>query len=570
MTERKRGASCVMVLGTSSGAGKSLLTTALCCWLSSRDRAVVPFKAYTMSNNARVVSVPAALRHIAPREKEHGGSESCAKKEEAADVPRAPCPGAEMMGEIGAAQFVQALACGVAPTVAMNPVLFKPESGGCDVIVYGVSSRSLVACIPPRDWNAALWPYCQGALKLLQSDPEVEVLIMEGMGSCSEINLDDYANLRCAREADAACLLVTDLDRGGAFAHLLGTFLLLSERDQSRVRGFVLNRVPEEAAVRAMLLPGIVELQRRTGVPTVGMIPVLPQDSLLDEEDVAWHSRHKVSSAMPISSHSQGHISKISIVAYPYMSNSDEFTPLLRWACQQEGHVLSWARCPDDLCGSDLVILPGSKDTVKDLEWIRTTGIDAALVQLAPLARIMGICGGLQMLGTEIALKDSSAEDTQAQKHVPCLGHLRDVQTVFCSTDKKLLKWLRVGFVHCSTATADNTLWGPVFAGLHASGVVFDCYEIHHGRSSATCQGPEGVSDDRAVLTDLDSGLAAGWIAGNVFGTYAHGLFQSEDFCRALGMGNVGGEGNLTRIFDNLAQVIERNFVPNLAEILNI
>jgi adenosylcobyric acid synthase len=470
-------AKAVMVLGTTSGAGKSWLATALCRWYARQGLRVAPYKAQNMSNNARVV------------------------------------PGLDgRMGEIGSAQYFQALAARRVPEVRMNPVLLKPEADTqSQVVVLGEVDGAL-SRMPWRERSAALWPRAEGALQALMA--ESEVVVIEGAGSPAEINLaaSDYVNLGTARASRAACLLVTDIDRGGAFAHLYGTHQLMPADVRAQLRGFVLNRFRGDAA---LLSPGPEQLQALTGVPTIATLPMWRGHGL-PEEDGVFDDR------------STGAGLRIAVVAYPRISNLDEFQPLR----QLPGVRLSWARTPADLQGVDWVILPGSKSTAADLAWLRAQKLDAAIN--AHTGPILGICGGLQMLGE--ALIDPHGVDGNA----PGLG-LLPLVTVF-ETHKLLL----------DTAVAFDPLDGPwaPLSLVHARG-----YEIRHGRTRAH----PAFEAPRVALRNAE-GEAIGWQAGQagrVLGVYAHGLFEQPAVLQALFGQHIQP---LDAVFDGLADFIDHHF----------
>ena len=307
-----------MVLGTTSGAGKSWLTTALCRYYSNLGLKVAPFKAQNMSNNARVVPGPAGV-----------------------------------MGEIGSAQYFQALAARTEPEVRMNPLLLKPEADThSQVVLMGQVSAELTA-MPWRGRSERVWPQIAAALDALRA--ENDVVVIEGAGSPAEINLhaSDIVNMRVARHADARCLLVTDIDRGGAFAHLYGTWALLPEDERALIHGFVLNKFRGDAS---LLAPAPQMLQDLTGVPTVATIPMQWRHGL-PEEDGVFDDRTLSAGAVHTT---------VAVVAYPRISNLDEFQPLKN----VPGVRLLWARSPADLGGlkpTDWVVLPGSKATAADL-----------------------------------------------------------------------------------------------------------------------------------------------------------------------------------------------------------
>ncbi|MDT9000191.1 cobyric acid synthase [Paucibacter sp. APW11] len=487
----------VMVLGTTSGAGKSWLATALCRWYARQGLKVAPFKAQNMSNNARVV---------------------------VAGPPPGSMAEFGRMGEIGSAQYFQALAARRVPEVRMNPVLLKPEADtASQVVVLGEVDERLTR-MPWRERSEQLWLHARPALHALMA--ENDVVVIEGAGSPAEINLhsSDYVNMRTALEVDAACLLVTDIDRGGAFAHLYGTHQLLPTQERALIRGFVLNRFRGDAS---LLAPGPEQLQALTGVPTVAVLPMwrghgLPEeDGLYDDGGAAaWPG-------------GAGRPLRIVVVAYPRLSNLDEFQPLRNLP----GVRLSWARSPAELDGADWIILPGSKAVAADLAWLRAQGLDAAIARHAAAGRpLLGICGGLQMLGE--TLVDPHGIDGNA----PGLG-LLPLVTQF--ERDKLLRPTRLRFA--DTLAAPWQAW----QGIDSEG-----YEIHHGR---TVQHPSLAAAEVALRDD--AGAPIGWQAGSVLGVYAHGLFEQPALLRALFGQQVQ---TLDQVFDGLADYIDTHFAPGL------
>ena len=481
-------AKCVMVLGTSSGAGKSWIATALCRHYARQGLKVAPFKAQNMSNNARVVASPAGA------------------------------------GEIGSAQYFQALAARAVPEVRMNPLLLKPEADThSQVVLLGQVDAELTA-MPWRGRSEQVWPHISQALAELRA--EHDVVVIEGAGSPAEINLmaSDIVNLRVAREAQARCLLVTDIDRGGAFAHLYGTWALLPEADRALIQGFVLNKFRGDAA---LLSPAPEQLQQLTGVPTVATLPMWWQHGL-PEEDGVFDDR----------SRSSGQVERsVAVVAYPRLSNLDEFQPLKNIP----GLRLVWARSPADLAGADWIILPGSKHTSSDLAWLRAQSLDRAIADHAARGgAVLGICGGLQMLGE--ALIDPHGIDGNA----PGLG-LLPLVTVF--DPEKTVQRTQARF---------GELAGPwsKLSGIEASG-----YEIHHGQ---TAQHP-AMAQMGDVAREVLPGLAWQNAAGNVLGCYLHGLFEDAAVLQALFGADVP---TLDAVFDGLADYLERHCQPGVLDAL--
>ncbi|HQQ71464.1 MAG TPA: cobyric acid synthase [Alicycliphilus sp.] len=476
-------ARCVMVLGTSSGAGKSWLATALCRHYSNQGLKVAPFKAQNMSNNARVVATP-------------GGQ----------------------FGEIGSAQYFQALAARATPDVRMNPLLLKPEADThSQVVLLGQVSEALSA-MPWRGRSASVWPQIAAALDALRA--ENDVVVIEGAGSPAEINLhdSDVVNMRVARHAGARCLLVTDIDRGGAFAHLYGTWALLPDDERALIKGFVLNKFRGDAS---LLAPAPQLLRDKTGVPVVATIP-MQWNHGLPEEDGVFDTR----------SSGQGTIhTRIAVVAYPRISNLDEFQPLKN----VPGVRLTWARGPADVDAADWIILPGSKATAADLAWLRAQGLDAAIAAHAARGgRVLGICGGLQMLGE--ALIDTVGVDGNG----PGLGLLP----------------LVTSFEADKTVRPTHTRFGAVQGAWQAlSGVPVQGYEIHHGQ---TAQHP-AMAAKGDVARELIPGLAWQNPAGNVLGLYLHGLFEDAAVLRAL----FGADApTLEQVFERMAEGVGRWFAP--------
>ena len=321
----------LIVWGTSSGAGKSWLATALCRCAARRGIDVVPFKAQNMSNNARVV------------------------------------PGLDGgYGEIGAAQYFQALAARVSPHVDMNPVLLKPERDTASQAVLRGQVAAGLSAMPRRQRSVQLARVAQSSFERLARAHKL--VVIEGAGAPAEINLadHDYVNLGAARWASTlgttAALLVTDIDRGGAFAHLYGTWQLMPDDLRGLIQGFVLNRFRGDAA---LLAPGPAQLQAITGVPLAGVLP-MRRDHGLPEEDGLFD--------LPRGSGGEVRL-RVAVIVTPCISNLDEFQPLLR----VPGLRLIWAREPGELQGVDWIVLPGSKQVSGDLAWLRARGLDAAI-----------------------------------------------------------------------------------------------------------------------------------------------------------------------------------------------
>lgn len=469
---------CVMVLGTTSGAGKSWVTTALCRYYARSGLKVAPFKAQNMSNNARVVV----------------GLD-------------------QQQGEIGSAQYFQSLAANAVPNVHMNPILLKPEADTMSQVVLMGSVNRELSDMPWRERSEKVWPYICASLDQLRT--ENDVVVIEGAGSPAEINLhaSDIVNMRVAVYAQAKCLLVTDIDRGGAFAHLYGTWALLPPQERLLIKGFVLNKFRGDAS---LLAPGPQMLQEMTGIPVMATLPMWYHHGL-PEEDGIFDDR----------SYSTGAVIKtIAIIAYPRISNLDEFHALKN----VQGVRLVWARTPNDCVNADWIVLPGSKATASDLQWVRDQGLDVTISNhVAQGGAVLGICGGLQMLGQELV--DPYGVDGNAHG----LG-LLPLVTVF-DRDKTVR--------HTKVSFGDVTgMWSSL------SKLTVEGYEIHHGQTTEYTKNYSQVSGAVEVAPNL------AWQnkEGNVFGCYLHGLFEDTAVLQSL-FGSYAA--TLDNVFDGLANFLQ-------------
>ncbi|MDP3815788.1 cobyric acid synthase [Pseudomonas sp.] len=436
----------LMVQGTTSDAGKSTLVTALCRWLKRQGIAVVPFKPQNMALNSAVT----------------------------ADG-----------GEIGRAQAVQAQAAGLAPHTDMNPVLLKPNSDiGAQVIIHGRALSSMDAVAYHDYKKVALQAVLQSHQRLSAAYP---VVMVEGAGSPAEINLraGDIANMGFAEAVDCPVLLIADIDKGGVFAHLVGTLELLSPSEQARIKGFVINRFRGDIA---LLQPGLDWLEQRTGKPVLGVLPYL-MDFHLEAED-AIDRRQSAKAAERI---------KVLVPVLPRISNHTDFDPL-RLHPQVE---LCFVGPGQAIPPADLIILPGSKSVRADLAFLREQGWQAAIDKhLRYGGKLLGICGGLQMLGRRI-------DDPHGLEGVA--GSSAGFGLLEFSTTLEAEKQLR-------TVRGRLCLEGAPVSG----------YEIHAGVSSGA-----GLE---AAAVQLDDGRCDGAISadGQVLGTYLHGLFETSEACGAL------------------------------------
>jgi adenosylcobyric acid synthase len=425
----------LLVAGTTSDAGKSVVTAGLCRWLARQGVKVAPFKAQNMSLNSTVTPEGA---------------------------------------EIGRAQAMQAAAAGIAPEAVMNPVLLKPGSDrSAQVVVLGRPYADVTA-LSYRDHKAALLEVALDALADLRS--RFDVVICEGAGSPAEINLraTDIANMGLARAADLPVLVVGDINPGGVFAGLFGTLALLSPEDQALVAGFVINKFRGD---EALLRPGLQMLRTLTGRPTYGVLPWL--DGLeLDVED----SLGLAAPVAPVRAVGPD-VLRVSVVRLPRLSNWTDVDALR----SEPGVLVRFATTPEELADADLVVLPGTRQTVADLQWLRQQGLDQALVRRE--GPLLGICGGYQMLGRRVVDDVESGAGP-----VDGLG-LLPVTTTF---------------------GVDKVLARP--AGQWRGCVVDTAYEVHHGR----------------VVADSGEPFLDGVQVGSVYGTVWHGALESDAFRRAF------------------------------------
>ncbi|NJC70818.1 cobyric acid synthase [Planosporangium thailandense] len=358
----------LLVAGTTSDAGKSLVTAGLCRWLVRRGVRVAPFKAQNMSNNSAVV---------------------------VDDAGRG--------GEIGRAQAMQAAACRVAPSVRFNPVLLKPGSDRSSQVVLLGRAVGQVDAMTYREFRGKLRQTVFDTLAELRA--EYDVVICEGAGSPTEINLraGDFVNMGLARAAGLPTIVVGDIDRGGVFAALYGTLALLSAEDQALLAGFVVNKFRGDPA---LLQPGLDDLRRLTGRPVYGVLP-WSNDLWLDGEDSLAYGRTLGRPSQPLGTEWL----TVAVVRLPRISNATDAEAL----AAEPGVRVRITTEPADLADADLVILPGSKSTVEDLAWLRETGLAEAVTAHAKAGKpLLGICGGYQMLAERIHDEVESRRGTVA------------------------------------------------------------------------------------------------------------------------------------------------------------
>ncbi|OIR06083.1 cobyric acid synthase [mine drainage metagenome] len=448
----------LMVQGTTSDAGKSTLVAALCRWLVRQGVVVAPFKPQNMALNSAVTSDG---------------------------------------GEIGRAQAVQAQAARLAPHTDMNPVLLKPNSDtGAQVIIHGRAVGNMEALEYHHYKSTARAAVLQSHARL---SSQYRVVVVEGAGSPAEINLreGDIANMGFAEAVDCPVILIADIDRGGVFAHLVGTLALLSESEQARVVGFVINRFRGDLA---LLQPGLDWLEQHTGKPVLGVLPYLHGLHLEAEDAVQVSASPHHPSPQPSPACGRGGQNKLRVIVpvLPHISNHTDFDPL-RLHAQIE---FKFVPISEPLPPCDLIILPGSKSVRSDLASLRAAGWDTAIKQhLRYGGKLIGICGGLQMLGQLV--------------HDP-LGIEGEVGSS-----------AGLGLLELETTLAAEKQLRNVIGTLLLENAPVSGYEIHAGISSGAALNNPALqlehSGDGAISTD-----------GQILATYLHGLFESPEACSAL------------------------------------
>jgi adenosylcobyric acid synthase len=402
--------------------------------------------------------------------------------------------------EIGRAQAVQAAAAGVPPHVDMNPILLKPEADSrSQVVLMGRPAGSMSA----RDYfrhKLDLWPTVAAALDRLRE--AYEVVVIEGAGSPAEVNLRQHeiVNMRVARHAGAPVLLVGDIDRGGVMAALVGTLDLLLPEERSLVKGLVVNRFRGDVS---LFRDGVAFLEERTGLPVLGVVPHVPDLRIADEDSVALESR-------PRGARRPGVAADVAVIRLPHIANFDDFAPLEA----EPGVGLRYVEEADDLGWPDVVVLPGTKTTVADLQWLRRTRLAERVVGLAAAgSAVVGICGGYQMLGRR--LLDPDGVESPDARDVPGLG-LLPVETTFLP--------------HKTTRQVRGEVLAVAGPLSGARGAPVTAYEIHMGQTTPAGSGP------LAQAFRLEDGREDGAMGadGRVVGTYLHGLLDNAPVRRAL------------------------------------
>jgi adenosylcobyric acid synthase len=468
------------ILGTSSNAGKSWFATALCAWLRKQGVNVAPFKAQNMSNNA------------------------CATLDG---------------GEIGIAQAVQSTACGLTPRAEMNPILLKPAGDSTSQIIR---LGKAIEHIEARDYYRSIdqsWQVVRDTLDWWKG--ECDVLVMEGAGSPVELNIvdRDIANLRPIRYVDGKWILVADIERGGVFAQVAGTYALCAAEDRTSNLGYIINRFRGDTSLFPNPEP---YLQPHCEQRYLGLLPLLNHLQIDEEDSLCMHN-----------STSRGNEPSIAWIRLPHISNSQD---IQAWRNDTGVHV-HWATTADEIAHAAAIVIPGTKNTLKDLEWLKANGLDHAIQQRAAAGvPVVGICGGYQMLGTQLTDKSGVAGKQGA---APGLG-----------------------FIPMTTEFSANKTVTPRTAEWH--GDTWETYEIHSGQSqigSATSVPP--------LLTLLGADgnqQPEGACHKNIWGSYQHGLFDSSAMRQRLvdaanipsaTISPIGRKAQAQQTFDAMADLLE-------------
>jgi len=493
-------AKAIMIQGTMSNAGKSLLAAGLCRVFMQDGLRVAPFKSQNM-----------ALNSFITRE------------------------GLEM----GRAQVMQAECAGVEPSVRMNPILLKPTNDtGSQVIVNGEVRGQMSA----REYFAvkkSLMPEVMKAYDSLAA--EHDVIVIEGAGSPAEINLksEDIVNMGMAKAARAPVLLAGDIDRGGVFAQLYGTVALLEPEERSMVRGLIINKFRGDESI---LTPGVKRIEALTGIPAVGVVPYMRID-VDDEDSLSERLQNKAAALVDIA-----------VIRVPRLSNFTDFNVL----DNVEGVSLRYVDSVRGLGSPDLIILPGTKNTMRDLLWLRQYGLEARILQHAAAGgAVLGICGGYQMLGERL----SDPLGVEEGGEMAGLG-LLPVRTEFTPQKERTRVAGTFGKVE------------GVFSAL--SGTAFEGYEIHMGTTPSPA--PLGtVTDGVTGRTGAD-----GCQRGNIYGSYIHGILDREAVARGViealarkkgvdpaALGSVSGAAYRQRQYDLLADTLRAHMdMKKIYEIL--
>jgi len=453
--KREKRTCSIMVQGTGSGVGKSVIVSALCRILNDDGYSVAPFKSQNMALNSFVTRAG---------------------------------------GEIGRAQAVQARAARIEPTVDMNPVLIKPtRDRAAQIILMGKPIENM-SVYEYKNYKSTIFSQIENAYKRLAQ--RFDAVVIEGAGSPAEVNLKehDLANMKIAEMADAPVILVGDIDRGGVFAWLIGTLQLLEPPERARVKGIIINKFRGD---KRLLRSGLTFLEKKTGIKVLGVIPYFHKINVPEEDGVPFDSITKENFDSP----TKKDVLKVAVVYLPHISNFDDFD-----AIKNESSVkLDFVRKAADLEGADFIIIPGTKNTIDDLNYLKKNGFSkkiSAIADSETSVTIMGICGGYQMLGS--AIYDELGIESKEKM-------------------KEGLKLLPV-----VTALGRNKILRQVKGRDFKYGIPVAGYEIHHGLTRLSADNRPFLRIERDNGVFYDDGCVSS--DGRIIGTYIHGLFNSNTF----------------------------------------
>lgn len=458
-------AKSIMIQGTMSNVGKSLITAGLCRIFRQDGHKTAPFKSQNMALNSFITG-----------------------------------EGLEM----GRAQVMQAEAAGVEPSVRMNPILLKPTSDTDSQVIVNGKVHGTMSAREYFAYKKQLIPDVLAAYHGLET--EYDIIVIEGAGSPAEINLkqEDIVNMGMAKMAKAPVLLVGDIDRGGVFAQLAGTIFLFGEEEKNYVKGTVINKFRGD---KSILEPGVKMIEEITGIPVVGVAPYMQVD--VEEED---------SLTERFSSRREGGPVHIAVVKLPRISNFTDFAVL---ECMEQV-TLTYVTAAEQLEGADMIILPGTKNTMGDLKWLRQSGMEGAILRAAERGCVIfGICGGYQMLGELLSDPEQVEEG----------GALRGMGLLPMETT----------FVQEKTRTRVAGTFGELTGALAGlSGMELEGYEIHMGRTKSSINRTEEIMDGAMTYLRMQSDKEPvsrkpdGCYREHVYGTYVHGIFDGEGIAFAL------------------------------------
>jgi len=496
----------IMVLGTSSGAGKSITVTAICRLLKNQGEEPIPFKGQNMSNNAWV---------------DWNG------------------------GEMAYSQALQAFACGINPSAEMNPILLKPQGNSISEVIHlGKSMGVTTAKSYYKDWFIPGWEVIKKSLNLIYKENPNCRLIIEGAGSPVEMNLihRDLTNLRIAKYLKANCILVTDIERGGVFAQIIGTLELMKPEEKKLIKGIIINRFRGDLS---LFQEGKNWIENKTQIPVIGIIPWLndsfpPEDSLDLLEKKSRFKNPEI---------------KVGIIKLPSISNFSDFDPLEN----EESILIEWIVESQNLSKYDFIILPGSKQTIKDQIFLEKSGLSQDIREYANnKGNIIGICGGLQMLGT--TLEDPYFKEgpkNNSEQKIKGIG-LLPLKTTF--SEKKLTRQIN-----------SESLW-PCQSKING-------FEIHNGQTEL--DNMQSSLKIKPIFKDLN----LGWYkenkeGGTIVGTYIHGIFENDNWrdqyinlirksknLPTLNKKSISYKKKRESIIDNLAKEFDKHL--NITSLLN-